>query len=199
MQNAEKNKRVPWNKGKKGVYSEEYRKKISEGLSKRPRTQVMIDKWRETRKGYKHSEKTKEKIRLANTEKLRKLALTKVGIKRDPAIGRKISEKKKGIAYFKGETHWNWKGGLSQNPYPKEFNNSLKQKIRERDNFTCCLCHRTEQQELDELNQRLSVNHIDFNKNNCSESNLNTLCLRCNVKINREREYWTNYFQQYGE
>ena len=24
--------------------------------------------------------------------------------------------------------------------------------------------------------------------------NLNTLCLRCNVKINRERDYWTNYF-----
>lgn len=197
--NAEMYKRIPWNKGKKGVYSKEYREKISAALRKRPRTEAMIDKWRKTRAGYQHSEETKEKIRLANAEKLRNLAETKRGIKRDPAIGRKISEKKKGIAYFSGETHWNWKGGLSKNPYPKEFNNALKQKIRERDNFTCCLCGRLEQQELEELNRRLSVNHIDFDKNNCSESNLNTLCLRCNVKINRERDYWTSYFQHYGE
>ena len=49
-------------------------------------------------------------------------------------------------------------------------------------------------EELEELNRILCVNHIDFNKQNCKEDNLNTLCLRCNVKINRNREYWTNYF-----
>src|SRR3990167_985190 len=65
-----------------------------------------------------------------------------------------------------------------------------------RDNFICCLCGRTEREELEELNRVLSVNHIDFNKNNCKENNLNTLCLRCNVKICRQREFWTNYFNQ---
>ena len=102
-------------------------------------------------------------------------------------MGRKIS---KAIG---GEKHYNWRGGIN-NPYPKEFNAELKLKIRRRDNFTCCLCNRTEREELEELNRVLCVNHIDFDKNNCKEKNLNTLCLRCNVRINREREYWTNYF-----
>lgn len=93
-----------------------------------------------------------------------------------------------------GKEHWHWKGGVINNPYPKEFTPKLKLKIRTRDNFICCLCGKTEREELEELNRVLCVNHIDFNKNNCNEKNLNTLCLRCNVKINREREYWTNYF-----
>lgn len=181
MEIAEKQKKKTWNKGINYSWSDERRKKFDMSTNK-----------------YKHSEETKEKIKNANTDKLRKLAETKRGIKRDPSIGRKISQSKKGIAYFSGETHWNWKGGISKNPYPKQFNNFLKLKIRTRDNFTCCICGRMEQEELEELNQKLCVNHIDFNKNNCNESNLNTLCLRCNVKINREREYWTNYFQQYG-
>lgn len=102
-------------------------------------------------------------------------------------------------SYFRGKTgekHWNWKGGLKRKQYPLKFNNLLKLKIRIRDNFTCCLCGRTEEEELNELDYVLCVNHIDFNKENCEEDNLNTLCRRCNVKINREREYWTNYFKE---
>lgn len=95
----------------------------------------------------------------------------------------------------RGEKASAWKGGISLNPYPPEFNKELKLKIRNRDNFICCLCQRTEREEFEEFNRALSVNHIDFNKNNLSEENLNTLCLRCNIKINRERDYWTNYFQ----
>jgi len=99
-------------------------------------------------------------------------------------------------AFNTGENNASWRGGISENLYPKEFNKALKLEIRTRDNFTCCLCGRTEREELEELNRVLCVNHIDFNKDNCKEDNLNTLCLRCNVKINREREYWTNYFKQ---
>ena len=94
-----------------------------------------------------------------------------------------------------GANHHNWQGGISENPYPKKFNSELKLKIRTRDNFICCLCGKTEREELEELNRVLCVNHIDFDKNNLSEKNLNTLCIRCNIKINREREYWTLYFQ----
>ncbi len=96
----------------------------------------------------------------------------------------------------KGELNGSWKGGISNNPYPKEFNTKLKLKIRTRDRFTCLICGKTEREELEELNRVLCVNHIDFNKNNCKESNLNTLCLRCNIKINREREYWVDFFNQ---
>ena len=86
------------------------------------------------------------------------------------------------------------RGGIYNNPYHREYNDVLRLKIRTRDNFTWCLCGRTEREELEDFNRVLAVNHIDFNKMNCKESNLNTLCLRCNTKINREREYWTNYF-----
>ena len=95
-----------------------------------------------------------------------------------------------------GDKNHQWKGGISFNPYPKKFNDRLKLKIRTRDNFTCCLCGKTEREELEELNRVLCVNHIDFNKNNCKEINLNTLCVRCNVRICRQREYYTNYFNQ---
>lgn len=133
-----------------------------------------------------------------------------IGYKRPQTVKNCISQtmKTKGISPIKkwikginspyitfGEDHWNWKGGISVNPYPKEFNKKLKLKIRQRDNFQCILCGKTEREELEELNRVLSVNHIDFDKNNCKENNLNTLCQRCNIKINREREYWTNYFQ----
>ena len=36
----------------------------------------------------------------------------------------------------KGENNPNWRGGLSKNPYPSEFNKKLKLKIKRRDNFT---------------------------------------------------------------
>ena len=109
----------------------------------------------------------------------------------------KSDEHKRNISLAQiGRTPWNKGTGIKRNPYPKEWNSKLKLKIRQRDNFTCCLCERTEREELEELNQVLCVNHIDFNKANCKEENLNTLCVRCNVKINREREYWTNYFMQ---
>lgn len=95
-----------------------------------------------------------------------------------------------------GSENPNWKGGLSNNPYPKKFNTKLKFKIRQRDKFTCQICGKTEGQERQEINRVLCVNHIDFNKNNCEEDNLNTLCLKCNLMVNFDREKWTNYFKQ---
>lgn len=143
------------------------------------------------------SEITRAKLIIASKKRGEKIR----GKKRQPFSKEwceNISKKKSGVPNLKskGEKHWNWKGGISNNPYPSEFNITLKLKIRTRDNFTCCLCGKTEREELEELNRILCVNHVDFDKNNCKEENLNTLCLRCNVKINREREYWTNYFNE---
>ena len=90
-----------------------------------------------------------------------------------------------------------WKGGISFEEYPQEFNKELKLKIRERDNFTCQLCGKTEGEEKKTCGRILAVNHIDFDKKNCDESNLNTLCCSCNAKVNFHRAYYTEYFQQY--
>lgn len=114
--------------------------------------------------------------------------------KRSKETRRRIS--KGHIGLISGSKHWNWKGGISniRIPYPPEFNPTLKLKIRTRDNFICQLCGKTEKEELEAIGYVLCVNHIDFDRKNCKENNLNTLCRSCNVKIIKDRTYWTNYF-----
>ena len=104
-------------------------------------------------------------------------------------IGKRLPERS-------GENHWNWKGGSSKNPYPIVFNKKLKLEVRKRDNFTCQLCGITEEEHKIKIGRVLSVNHIDFNKNNCDMSNLNSLCSRCNILVNADRIKWTKFFQE---
>jgi len=120
---------------------------------------------------------TKQKISTANTGKTRTTE-TKI----------KLSVAKK------GNKHPNWKGGKSFCKYPREFCVALRLKIRDRDNFTCCRCGKTEDEEKLQIGRVLCVNHIDFNKNNNNETNLNTLCAVCNTQINYNRSYWKEVF-----
>lgn len=111
-----KKPKVAWNKGLKGAYSPEYRAKISEALRNRVRRPDTTSKWLEKMKDYKHSEETKAKISNAHKNSSKMLAYheNRKGVKRDPDIGKKISESKKGMeATFKGSDHPNWKGGIS--------------------------------------------------------------------------------------
>ena len=166
---------TPWNKGKKvGKGSNTSFKKGSIPWNK----------------GIPHTEITKNKLKI----KLRKIAKERGFGKWMRGKHHSVITIKKMSEARKGDKCYLWRGGISKNPYPMEFNKKLKLRIRTRDNFICCLCERTEREELEDLNQVLSVNHIDFDKNNCKESNLNTLCSRCNTKINRDRDHWTNYF-----
>lgn len=86
-----------------------------------------------------------------------------------------------------GEKSPVWLGGVSFEPYPSEFNNKLKRKIKVRDGYQCQLCGTKE---------KLAVHHIDYDKQNNKINNLITLCLSCNVKVNKNREHWTDYFQR---
>jgi len=90
------------------------------------------------------------------------------------------------IDFFKACNNPNWKGGLSFQDYGIEFNRTLKEKIRDRDNRTCQLCGINEKEEV----RLLSIHHIDYDKNNNDESNLISLCTSCHVKTNGNREYW---------
>ena len=40
-------------------------------------------------------------------------------------------------------------------------------------------------------------NHIDYNKLNCNPNNLISLCRKCHMKTNSNRDYWINYFKNY--
>ena len=87
-----------------------------------------------------------------------------------------------------GEKHFNWRNGVSFEPYPVIFNGRLKEKIKLRDNYFCQnpYCWNTA--------KRLSIHHIDYNKENCYPSNLITLCTSCNSRANKNRERWKNLY-----
>ena len=110
--------------------------------------------------------------------------------------GRKHTEKtkKKLSEMFKGEKSYLWRGGISKNPYPEVWTETLKRAIRERDNYVCRLCGRTQIEELEIVGRKLAVHYINYDKKNCNPDNLITLCCVCNVKVNQNRNYWISYF-----
>lgn len=85
---------------------------------------------------------------------------------------------------IEGEKNPMWRGGISFELYSPEFNEKLKEKIRRRDEYICQRCGKTQEQELNELNKKLAIHHIDHDKQNCNPSNLITLCASCNSKTN---------------
>lgn len=107
-------------------------------------------------------------------------------------IGKRVSpqtEFQKGI--HSKEKHYNWRGGISKEPYPFDFDDELKELIRKRDNYKCQLCSVPQEECL----KKLSIHHIDYDKSNLDPKNLMSLCNNCNLKVNHNREYWTNFFQ----
>lgn len=82
---------------------------------------------------------------------------------------------------LRGENHPGWNGGSSFLPYTQEWTDELKSTVRQRDGNLCKECGSSES---------LSVHHIDYDKTNCSDTNLITLCNSCHVKTNFNRAYW---------
>ena len=94
----------------------------------------------------------------------------------------------------KGILNSNYIEGL-QRDYPLEWTETLKEKIRQRDNYTCQKCGMTEEEHLTIYKKILEIHHIDYDKENCNEENLITLCLACNTRANYNRNYWNKYYK----
>lgn len=75
--------------------------------------------------------------------------------------------------------------------YPAEWTPKLRRKIRERDNYKCQVCMETQKEE----GQDLQVHHIDYNKENCEERNLISLCMACHIRTNINRKQWRLFFE----
>jgi hypothetical protein len=131
-------------------------------------------------KGKHHSEETKRKIRLSMQGKKNAL-----GLKRNYDTLKKMSES------HKGDKCYNWQGGKSFELYSPNFNKELKKNIREKYNFRCQICFKTE----NDFKRKLSVHHIDYNKMDNDSSNLICLCNSCHLKTNYNREFWEYYFK----
>ncbi|KKK99655.1 hypothetical protein LCGC14_2630560 [marine sediment metagenome] len=112
-----------------------------------------------------------------------------------PLKGRKFPNRLPYICNNKGKLNPNWKGGVSKLPYPFEFNDKLKEKIRKRDNYTCQNCGIIEEEHIIIQGKNLTIHHIDYNKMNCKETNLITLCSQCNSRANGDRNYWKKYYK----
>lgn len=67
--------------------------------------------------------------------------------------------------------------------YPSEFNDELREKVKERDMYMCWNCGMTEQESMMEYGQTLSVHHKDEDKTNNSMDNLVTLCKGCHQRL----------------
>lgn len=91
---------------------------------------------------------------------------------------------------IRGAGHPQWKGGTSFEPYPVSFTEEFKELIRYRDGYKCQRCGCPEI----ENSKKLSVHHIDYNKENCRPSNLISLCNKCNAKVNFSRARWQHIF-----
>ena len=171
--------------------SAETRKKLSEALKGRKLSEETKRKLSEANKGKKLSEETKKKIGLAHIGNKNRL-----GIKHSEETKKKMSEERKGRKHSEearkkmslshsGEKCHFWKGGVSFEPYTTDWTETLRRSIRERDNYICQLCSQYGN----------AVHHIDYIKSNCNPDNLITLCISCNSRVNKNRDYWNNYFQ----
>lgn len=87
-----------------------------------------------------------------------------------------------------GERHPNWQGGISNLPYPFGFNRKLRNQIKSRDGCRC------QNPDCWGVTKKISVHHIDYDKNNCDPENLLVLCISCNSRANYRRGYWTETY-----
>ena len=115
--------------------------------------------------------------------------------------GRIVSEKTRqrislNHADVSNDNNPNWKEGKSFEEYPQEFNDKLKEEIRQRDNHICQKCNITEKEHLVLYERVLDVHHIDYDKENCKKDNLITLCQHCNLRANYNRDYWENLYKK---
>jgi len=126
-------------------------------------------------KGSHHSEKTK-----------RKMSDIKKG-KKNPNYGKHCSETVKGMIREKLK--------LSDDPYYYEYSKNwiqtLRNYIRERDKHKCQLCLKFEN------NKRFHVHHIDYNKKNSQSKNLILLCQSCHAKTNHNRIYYREFLEDF--
>jgi len=109
---------------------------------------------------------------------------------RDPEWGRNIGKAQTGHTRMCGSNNSNWKGGIGIEPYCDAWaDKEYKEDIKERDDSMCMNpdCWNT--------SETLCLHHIDYDKKNCSPSNLITLCASCNARANFSRENHALYYQ----
>lgn len=185
-----------WNKG--GKLTEEWKKKISVAHKGIKFSKEHLINLSLSHKGKKLTEAQKKKIGDATRGKKRKpfseewkRNISKGGMREKNSNWGKHHSKERKLKMSlskRGEKNYNWQGGKSFEPYAVDWTRSLKISIRERDKYTCQVCG---EKQGDIAHH---VHHIDYDKKNCNQTNLITLCIKCHMKTNFNRELWKKYF-----
>lgn len=208
-----------WQENPRPEYTEEQKEKLRQASKKywaenpkaKEHRQNIIKAQGDTWKGKKHSEEAKTKISnyASNRTDEHKQQIAE-GVKRyfdkhpearkylaEINIGKKASEetKRKLSEMRKGSGNPAWVNGSSFEPYAPEFNDALKEMVKEIHNHVCKLCDISEQEHFKKYGFRLSVHHIDYDKKNNNLTNLIPLCVSCNSKVNVNRNHWLQYFR----
>jgi len=88
-----------------------------------------------------------------------------------------------------GCSHYNWKGGISKEPYCQDWGKDLKEFVKERDGYKCM------NPDCWGKDKTLSVHHINYNKKSCGPENLITVCRSCNTRANTDREWHESWYK----
>ena len=178
-------------------HSEETKQIISianKGRKCPPRTEEHRHKLSEANQRNKkqHSENTKELWN--NPEYRTKVTASLKGRIQTPETRAKISAKNKLWKHALGSKASNWQGGKSFEPYSVQFNQKLREEVRQRDNKTCQLCGITSK----EQGHALDVHHWDYDKSRGDPYYFISLCHNCHSKTQGKsvREYYENLFRQ---
>ncbi len=94
--------------------------------------------------------------------------------------------------HIRGEASRTWRGGLSFEPYTRDWSEALRESIRKRDGRRCRVCG------ILEKGKHHEVHHIDYDKENLAPNNLVALCRSCHSRTNYHRSQWQRFFYGVG-
>jgi hypothetical protein len=175
-------KHIPWNKGKKGLISEEGLQRIREGYER------FLQEKGHPMLGKKHSDATRKKMRLAKLKNPTRYWLGKKRpkIAKLPQIFKKGYQGNKGkpALWATGERNRNWRGGVT--PEHEKFRKSLEYKewrnaVLKRDKWKCVKCGVVQSRKV-----KMIVDHIKpftlFPELRLVVNNGRTFCKPCDDK-----------------
>jgi hypothetical protein len=200
-------------------HTEEAKAKISKANKGKRRSEQTRRKISDSKRGNKsalgkiHSEEHNRKIAAANfgkhlsEETRKKISESLKGKTLSEAHCKRISESLKGRTHseearhkmsesHKGSKAYQWKGGISFEPYCPKFTREFKERVRAFFGRTCVECGKLE----GENGERLHVHHVNFRKDACCAADVTPLfvllCKSCHSKTNHNRVFWEYWFTE---